>query len=149
MLPTLLSLFPIVVFLGQCQCTKSLRLLKHFDDIWGLFIDKVFKASKSIIHIKSTKIVIVALNFLRSNGLEDSLFSRFAASQLKWQFKCLCYNIVKTLAPKYLHIWGLVESNIVEIILPSIFILRCKIQGIVLLRLQIYEKSYWVVRDPP
>ncbi|XP_042411242.1 transcription termination factor MTERF9, chloroplastic-like [Zingiber officinale] len=133
------SIFPDTAAAADGQSSKPLSMAEYLVRSWGLSAAEASKVSK-LSRGKSTQKADVVLNFLRSEGFEDSYIKKIVV--LSPDF--IVYDVKNNLAPKLRSFvdMGFSKSDIIEIIASNPSILTGNLKRSILPKLEIWESLF-------
>ncbi|XP_074583656.1 uncharacterized protein LOC141839737 [Curcuma longa] len=133
------STFPDAAASADGHSSKPLSMAEYLVRSWGLSAAEASKVSK-LSRVKSTQKADVVLNFLRSQGFEDSYIKKIVILYPNF----IIYDVKNNLAPKLRSFvdMGFSKSDIIEIVASNPFILSCNLKRSILPKLEIWESLF-------
>ncbi|KAG6488698.1 transcription termination factor MTERF6, chloroplastic/mitochondrial-like [Zingiber officinale] len=133
------SIFPDAAAAADGQSCKPLSMAEYLVRSWGLSAAEASKVSK-LSRGKSTQKADVVLNFLRSEGFEDSYIKKIVV--LSPDF--IVYDVKNNLGPKLRSFvdMGFSKSDTIEIIASNPFMLTLNLKRSILPKLEIWESLF-------
>ncbi|XP_064941415.1 uncharacterized protein LOC135594834 [Musa acuminata AAA Group] len=112
-------------------------VMEYLVNSCGFSPSEVAKFSKPITYLRSTEKPDVVLNFMRSQGFNGAGIRKL----ISWKASYLCMNVEKNSAPKFLFLLdlGLLESDIIDVILKLHVILLLNVHHSFVTKLEMWE----------